>query len=100
MQEKVSELEARVSKLEARVSELEATSYDGRLLWKVSDVRRLQQLPQEAIGGRAPFLQSPFFYTAPNGHKMCVRIYLNGEGDDIGTQLSLFFVVYRSNYDA
>lgn len=34
------------------------------------------------------------------GYKMCVRIYLNGDGMGKGTHISLFFVIMRGNFDA
>lgn len=40
------------------------------------------------------------FYTSKYGYKMCLRIYLNGDGTGRGTHLSLFFVVMRGHSDA
>lgn len=40
------------------------------------------------------------FYTSKYGYKMCLRIYLNGDGTGRGTHLSLFFVVMRGMSDA
>lgn len=40
------------------------------------------------------------FYTSRYGYKMCLRIYLNGDGTGRGTHLSLFFVVMRGPHDA
>lgn len=40
------------------------------------------------------------FYTNKYGYKMCLRIYLNGDGTGRGTHLSLFFVVMRGHSDA
>lgn len=42
----------------------------------------------------------PAFYTSKYGYKMCLRIYLNGDGTGRGTHLSLFFVVMRGHSDA
>lgn len=40
------------------------------------------------------------FYTAKYGYKVCLRIYLNGDGTGKGTHVSLFFVVMKGDYDA
>lgn len=40
------------------------------------------------------------FYTSKYGYKMCLRIYLNGDGTGRGSHLSLFFVVMRGLSDA
>lgn len=42
----------------------------------------------------------PAFYTSKYGYKMCLRIYLNGDGTGRGSHLSLFFVVMRGLSDA
>lgn len=40
------------------------------------------------------------FYTSRYGYKMCLRIYLDGDGTGRGTHLSLFFVVMKGPNDA
>lgn len=40
------------------------------------------------------------FYSSKYGYKMCLRLYLNGDGTGRGTHLSLFFVVMRGRCDA
>ncbi|XP_056890231.1 TNF receptor-associated factor 2-like isoform X2 [Takifugu flavidus] len=55
---------------------------------------------QDAVAGRAPAMFSSAFYTSKYGYKMCLRIYLNGDGTGRGTHLSLFFVVMRGHSDA
>uniref|UniRef100_A0A4W5KUA4 MATH domain-containing protein n=1 Tax=Hucho hucho TaxID=62062 RepID=A0A4W5KUA4_9TELE len=42
----------------------------------------------------------PAFYSSKYGYKMCLRLYLNGDGTGRGTHLSLFFVVMRGKCDA
>jgi hypothetical protein len=39
------------------------------------------------------------FYSSPTGYKMCVRLYLYGDGNARHTHLSLFFVLMRGEYD-
>ncbi|CAF2522352.1 unnamed protein product [Rotaria sp. Silwood2] len=40
------------------------------------------------------------FYSSPTGYKMCLRLYLNGDGTAQHTHISLFFVLMRGEYDA
>lgn len=55
----------------------------------------------EALGGAyQPISPSAAFYTSRYGYKMCLRIYLNGDGTGRGTHLSLFFVVMKGPNDA
>ncbi|XP_022808106.1 TNF receptor-associated factor 2-like isoform X2 [Stylophora pistillata] len=83
--------------LEEYVRQQEISSYDGQLLWKISDYARKRN---DAVTGQQVSFNSPFFYTSRQGYKMCVRLYLNGYGQGKGTHLSMFFVVMRGEYDA
>ncbi|KAF5923741.1 hypothetical protein HPG69_014197 [Diceros bicornis minor] len=83
--------------LEQKVHEMEASTFDGVFIWKISDFTRKRQ---EAVAGRTPAIFSPAFYTSRYGYKMCLRIYLNGDGTGRGTHLSLFFVVMKGPNDA
>ncbi|XP_072841049.1 TNF receptor-associated factor 2 isoform X2 [Pogona vitticeps] len=86
-----------LAEMEHTIQEMEAASYDGVFIWKIMDFARKRQ---EAIAGRSPAIFSPAFYTSKYGYKMCLRIYLNGDGTGRGTHLSLFFVVMRGPNDA
>ncbi|XP_078685294.1 TNF receptor-associated factor 2-like [Branchiostoma floridae x Branchiostoma belcheri] len=79
-----------------RIRELETASYDGVLLWKISDFVHKRY---DAIRRKTISIYSPCFYTSRTGYKMCARIYLNGDGMGKGTHVSLFFVVMRGHYD-
>jgi len=83
--------------LEEYVRQQEFSSFDGVLIWKISDFTRRRN---EAVTGKQASIYSPCFYTSRHGYKMCVRIYLNGDGIGKGTHISLFFVVMRGEYDA
>lgn len=85
-----------IENVEKKISSLDQASYDGTLLWKISDFQRRRM---EAINGQATSFYSPPFYTSKTGYKMCARIYLNGDGMGKGTHVSLFFVVMRGLYD-
>ena len=83
--------------LEEYVKQQEFSSYDGQLLWRISDYARKRN---DAVTGQQVSLFSPFFYTCRYGYKMRACIYLNGDGMEKGTHLSIFLVVMRGNYDA
>ncbi|XP_037114767.1 TNF receptor-associated factor 2-like isoform X2 [Syngnathus acus] len=101
---KVRQLERTVSlrdlsivEMEGKMRDMSAATYDGIFVWKICDFTKKRQ---DAIAGRAPAMFSPAFYTSKYGYKMCLRIYLNGDGTGRGTHLSLFFVVMRGHSDA
>ncbi|XP_051542371.1 TNF receptor-associated factor 2 isoform X2 [Myxocyprinus asiaticus] len=110
-QEKIENLSNKVRQLERTITmrdlqlaeseqslrELQFCTYDGVFIWKIADFSRRRQ---DAVGGRAPAMFSPAFYSSKYGYKMCLRLYLNGDGTGRGTHLSLFFVVMRGKYDA
>ena len=83
--------------LEEQVKQKEISNYNGVLLWKISDFARKRQ---DAVTGRQVSFYSPCFYSSSYGYKMCVRLYLNGDGMGRGTHISVFFVVMRGQYDA
>ena len=83
--------------LEERLINQENVSYNGHLLWKITNVHDKML---EARSGRQTSFYSPPFYTNEEGYKMCARIYLNGDGNGRDTHLSLFFVILRGEYDA
>ena len=83
--------------LEEYVRQQEFSSYDGKLLWKITEFARRRN---EAVSGQQVSFFSPCFYTSRYGYKMCARIYLNGDGMGRGTHISVFFVVLRGQYDA
>ncbi|NXY05879.1 TRAF2 factor, partial [Pteruthius melanotis] len=101
---KIAELHRCLSQKDAGLSSLhksllfsEQASYDGIFLWKITDVGRKLQ---DSVTGRTVGLYSPAFYTAKYGYKVCLRVYLNGDGTGKGTHMSLFFVVMKGDYDA
>ena len=83
--------------LEEYVKQQECSSYDGVLLWRISDYARKRN---DAVTGQQVSFYSPCFYTSRHGYKVCARIYLNGDGIGKGTHISIFFGVMRSQYDA
>ncbi|XP_078244806.1 TNF receptor-associated factor 1 isoform X2 [Pogona vitticeps] len=85
-----------ISNLVSRIHALEHTTYDGCFLWKIPEVGlRIR----EAQTGSRRALYSPAFYTSRYGYKVCLKLFLNGDGTGSGTHLSLFLVLMKGEYD-
>ena len=104
LEKRYEDMERQVTRLKVHVSEMElqlqaslASTYDGSFMWRIPDLAKRRR---DAIDGRITSLYSPPFYTAKNGYKMCIRVYLNGDGMGHKTHLSLFFVLMRGEFDA
>uniref|UniRef100_A0A670HMN8 MATH domain-containing protein n=1 Tax=Podarcis muralis TaxID=64176 RepID=A0A670HMN8_PODMU len=89
--------EAGLAEVESALRRAEEATYDGVLIWKVEEVGWKRQ---EAVAGRASAIFSSAFYTSRYGYKMCLRLYLNGDGSGRNTHLSLFFVLMKGPNDA
>ena len=83
--------------LEQYLRQEEFSSYDGELLWKISDYARRRN---DAVTEQQLSFYSPYLFTSRYGYKLCARLYLNGDGMGRGTHISLFIVVMRGEYDA
>ena len=104
LEKRYEDIERQVTGLKIHVSEMElqlqaslASTYNGSFTWRIPDLKRRKR---DAIDGRVTSLYSPPFYTAKNGYKMCIRVYLNGDGMGHKTHLSLFFVLMKGEFDA
>ena len=97
LQRSLTFAQATIINLEERLVVQEKVSYNGTLVWKITNVRHKLQ---EAKSGRQSSIYSPPFYTHQNGFKMCGRIYLNGDGSGRNNHVSLFLVIMRGEYDS
>ena len=79
-----------------RLSILESTSYDGTIIWKISNFSRRYE---DAASGKTHSLYSQPFFTSHYGYKMCLRLYPYGDGMGKSKHVSLFFVVMKGEYD-
>ncbi|CAF1258058.1 unnamed protein product [Adineta ricciae] len=86
-----------ITPLAEEINNRSRASYDGTLLWKITNV---QENMMDAVSGKHPSIYSPPFYSSPNGYKMRMRVYLNGDGNAKCKYLSVFFVLMRGEYDA
>jgi hypothetical protein len=69
----------------------ESGKCSGYLIWKID-------LYSEHKAVATSMLSTPF-YSGRYGYKMCLRLYIMGDGIGKGTHLSLFFVVMRGEFD-
>nr|XP_031533356.1 TNF receptor-associated factor 1 isoform X2 [Vicugna pacos] len=97
LQQTLAQKDQALGKLEQSLRLMEEASFDGTFLWKITNVTRRCH---ESACGRTVSLFSPAFYTAKYGYKLCLRLYLNGDGTGKRTHLSLFIVIMRGEYDA
>ena len=85
-----------LNSLERRINILEVTSQNGIFIWKVDSVHKRTE---EAEKGDVVSLYSPPFSTSQHGYRMCMRVYLNGDGAGKGEYISLFLVLMQSDHD-
>ena len=93
----VQQLQEGYGEMSLIVQTLQATSYNGTFIWKIPEVQRRRH---EAMVGKTISLYSAPFYTGRYGYKMCLRLYMDGDGSGKGTHLSFFLTIMRGEYDA
>ncbi len=93
----VQQLQEGFGEMALMVQTLQATSYSGTFVWKIPEVRRRRN---EAKAGKTISLYSAPFYTSRHGYKLCLRLYMDGDGSGKGSHLSFFLTLMRGEYDA
>ena len=66
------------------------------MIWKIP---QFSQRKADAENGKYTSIFSLPFYSGRYGYKMCLRLYIMGDGIGKGTHLSLFFVMMRGEFD-
>ena len=66
------------------------------MIWKIP---QFAQRMVDAQSGKYTSIFSLPFYTSRYGYKLCLRLYILGDGIGKGTHMSLFFVVMRGEFD-
>ena len=97
LQQSVKELQDYYSDLALSVQTLQATSYSGVYIWKVPELTRRRR---DAVLGKTISLYSAPFFTSRHGYKLCLRVYLNGDGSGRGTHISFFTTLMKGEFDA
>jgi archaellum component FlaC len=96
MQQSITQYSIAVDELRLRQDVQDVKTTHGVFIWKIPDIRRRYR---DALDRKTISLYSPPFQTSPHGYRMCVRVYLNGDGSGKGTYISVFFVLMRSEHD-
>ena len=96
MQESFTQFSITLDELRLRQDVLDVKTTNGVFIWKIPDIRRRYR---DAVDRKTISLYSPPFFTSPHGYRMCVRVYLNGDGMGKGTHISVFFVLMKSEHD-
>ena len=68
----------------------------GTMVWKIP---QFSQRMEDARNGKYTSIFSLPFYSGRYGYKMCLRLYILGDGIGKGTHMSLFFVVMKGEFD-
>ncbi len=79
-----------------RLSLIENSNHDGSMIWKIP---QFSQRMADAQTGRYTSIFSLPFHTGRYGYKMCLRLYILGDGIGKNTHMSLFFVVMKGEFD-
>ena len=103
LENKVEQLENNQSMLfdkiydtEFRITIVERSTFNGSFLWTIP---QFSQRMDDARTGKYTSIFSLPFYSSRYGYKMCLRLYILGDGIGKGTHMSLFFVVMKGEFD-
>lgn len=66
-------------------------------IWKIEDFR---EILKDAKRGRGTLISSSHFFTGPNGYKLILDMYPNGNGEGKNTHISVYLRILRGKYDA
>ena len=94
--ESASQAEQDMEDRDFRISLIENSNYDGTMIWKIPQFAQRQS---DAKTGKYTSVFSLPFYTCRYGYKMCLRLYICGDGIGKGSHMSLFFVVMKGEFD-
>ncbi len=91
---KINSLSSLISKAkEMFASFSKVESYSHRKEWKISLSHKMKY-------ARSGYLFPSYpFYSGPMGYKMCLQLYILGDGSGRGTHMSLFFVIMKGDFD-
>ena len=70
--------------------------HSGRVVWKIP---QFHQRMKDTQSGKYSSIFSLPFYTGRYGYKMCLRLYILGDGIGKGTHMSLFFIIMKGEFD-
>ena len=95
----VQTLQDEVVRLKCHVAAIKRNTFIVLFPWKIQNASKCIE---DARTGKCMSIDSPSFLSNPNygcGYKMCLRLYMLGDGIGKGTHMSLFFVVMKGEFD-
>ena len=96
-QASITEINRTYEEVSLTLQTLQATSFNGKYIWKIPDITRRRR---DAVTGKTVSLYSAPFYTDRFGYRMCLRVYLDGDGSGKGRYISYFLTIMKGEYDA
>jgi TNF receptor-associated factor 6 len=96
LEKKVKEQSTTIRQQHELITDLDTRCSHGFFQWKITEFARRSR---EAQNGTTTVIHSPGFYSSFRGHKMCLRVNLNGVESGYGTHLSLFVHLMRGEFD-
>ena len=97
IQASITEINRTYEEVSLTLQTLQATSYNGKYIWKIPEITRRRR---DAVMGKTVSLYSAPFYTDRFGYRMCLRVYLDGDGSGKGRYISFFLTIMKGEYDA
>ena len=96
MEKSMTSKHAELDERDFRLSLIENSNYDGTIIWKIP---QFSQRMSDAQTGKYTSIFSLPFYTGRYGYKMCLRLYVLGDGIGKNSHMSIFFVVMKGEFD-
>ena len=96
LQKSIQTKNAEIEDRDFRLSLIENSNYDGTMIWKIP---QFSQRMTDAKTGKYTSIFSLPFYSSRYGYKMCLRLYIMGDGIGKGSHMSLFFVIMKGEFD-
>ncbi len=72
------------------------SSYSRMYTWKVPELTRRRR---DAVLRNITSLYNAPFFASRHGYKLCLRVYLNGDGSGRGTHVSFFITLMKGEFD-
>ena len=94
--EEIETLNCQVQMLASILCKQEGSENNGTIIWKI---QQFSQRMSDAQTGECTSIFSLPFYTGRYGYKMCVQLYILGDGIGKNSHMSLFFVIMKGEFD-
>lgn len=93
------EREVQFYELKSKLQKIECVTMNGNgtFTWVIDSLAKRRE---EAIERKTAMNSAPFYASPEGGYKMCIRAYLNGEGEGTTTHLGIFVVLMKGVYDS